>query len=175
MVKVIWQKAHRRRRRMVQSCSPGGCNVSSYEGTLAPHGEYDWTCASFGPLESTTQTANRSVQPFLHNSRQKLPIHYNGRTYPPELPLPWGSGPYVIHSSLGPPDCWTQMATRSLQPFLQGSLVWQQTDRETDRQTDRPLYSVGNTSLIGRMYLYTYEVVMRNLCVIRQSHTLVSC
>jgi len=33
----------------------------------------------------------------------------------------------------------TQTAPRSVQPFLQGSLVWQ-----TDRQTDRPRYSVGN-------------------------------
>jgi len=31
---------------------------------LAPPGEYDLTSASFGPPESTTQTANRSVQPF---------------------------------------------------------------------------------------------------------------
>jgi len=27
----------------VQLCSPGGANVSSCEGTLAPSGEYDWT------------------------------------------------------------------------------------------------------------------------------------
>jgi len=27
-----------------------------------------WTCASIGPHVSTTQTANRSVQPFLHRS-----------------------------------------------------------------------------------------------------------
>jgi len=49
---------------MVQSYSPGGGNVFSHEGTLTPPGEYDWTCASFGRLESTTRTANRSVQPF---------------------------------------------------------------------------------------------------------------
>jgi len=40
---------------MVQSHSPTGGNVSSHEGTLAPPGEYDWTCASFGLLESTPQ------------------------------------------------------------------------------------------------------------------------
>jgi len=39
-------------------------------GTMAPPGEYDWTFASLGPPESTTQTANRSVQPFLHSSLQ---------------------------------------------------------------------------------------------------------
>jgi len=97
MVKVIWHKAHRRRRRMVQSYSPGGGNVSSHEGTLAPLGEYDWTCASLGPLESTTQTANRSVQPYLHSSRQKVPIIYNGRPYPPKLPLPKGDLEPIWH------------------------------------------------------------------------------
>jgi len=30
--------------------------------------EYDWTCASIRPPESTIQTANRSVWPFLHSS-----------------------------------------------------------------------------------------------------------
>jgi len=38
-------------------------------GTLAPLGEYHWTCGSFSPPESTTQTENRLVQPFLHSSR----------------------------------------------------------------------------------------------------------
>jgi len=75
---------------MVQCYSTGDGNVSFHKGTLAPPGEYDWTCASFDPLESTTDTANGSVQSFLHSSRQKVPILYNGRPYPPELPLPVG-------------------------------------------------------------------------------------
>jgi len=188
MSKVIWHKAHHRRRRMVESYSPGGGNVSSHEGTLVTPGEYDWTCASFSPPEFTTQTTNRLVKPFLH-SRQKVPIVYSGRPihqncpfpwgdldphlthdslgpcepttqtahqlvppflhrrlqcpytlecfacFPSKLPLPMGgSGPYVIHDSLGPPKSSTQMATWSLQPFLQGSLVWQ-TDRPTDHAT----------------------------------------
>jgi len=37
---------------------------------------------------------------------------------------------------LGPPESSTQTASRSLQPFLQGSL--------NDRPTDRPCYSVSN-------------------------------
>jgi len=41
---------------MVQSYSPGGGNVYSHEGTLAPPGEYNWTCASFGLPDFTTQT-----------------------------------------------------------------------------------------------------------------------
>jgi len=38
------------------------------EGTVAPAGKYDWTCASFRPSESIMQMANQSDQPFLHSS-----------------------------------------------------------------------------------------------------------
>ena len=183
---------------MVQSYSPGGGNVSSHEGTLAPPGEYDWTCASLGPMESTTQTANRSLKRFLHSSRQIVPILYNGRPYPSELPLQMGiwtpcntwclgpmradnpngtsiswamftqmtaDCPYTLqwfahfwfkiapfhggsgpHGSLGPPESWTQMATRSLQPFC--------TAHKCDRLTDRATQSVAY-SVIGRMYVWS--------------------
>jgi len=46
-----------------------------------------------------------------------------------------GTGPHLICGFLGPPKSTTQTASRLVQPFLQGSLVW---------QTDRPSYSVGN-------------------------------
>ena len=50
--------------------------------------------ASLGPPESITQMASQTVQPFLHSSYQKVPILYNGRPFPPKLPLPiGGSGP----------------------------------------------------------------------------------
>jgi len=75
---------------MVQCYSTSDGNVSFHKGTLAPPGEYDWTCASFGPFESTTDTANGSVQSFLDSLRQKVPILYCGRPCPPELPLPMG-------------------------------------------------------------------------------------
>jgi len=75
---------------MVQCYSTGDGNVSFHKGTLAPPGEYDWTLHPSAPLESTTDTANGSVQPFLHSLRQKVPILYNGHPYPPELPLPMG-------------------------------------------------------------------------------------
>jgi len=51
--------------------------------TLGPPGEYGWncahgwTCASIGLPDFTVQMANRSVQPFLHSSRQKVSILYN--------------------------------------------------------------------------------------------------
>jgi len=89
-VKVICHKVHHRCRWMVQCYSTGDGNVSSHEGTLAPPGEYDWTCASFGPLKSTTEMANGSVQTFLHSLRQKVPVLYNGCAYPSELPFPMG-------------------------------------------------------------------------------------
>jgi len=65
-------RPHRGRIRTVQSYSPDGANVSSCVGMLAPPGEYDRTGASFRSPESTTQSANRSVQPFLHSSRQRV-------------------------------------------------------------------------------------------------------
>jgi len=60
---------------MVQSYWPGGANVPSHVGTLAPPIKYDWTYASFGPPESTSQTANRSFEPFLHRLRQSVIGH----------------------------------------------------------------------------------------------------
>jgi len=59
-----------------------------------------------------------------------------------------GSGPHLIHGSPGPPKSSTQTAARSVQPFLQGSLVWQ-TDRQTDRQTTHATRSVR----IDRIYV----------------------
>jgi len=88
---MTWHKAHRCRR-MVQSYSPGGGNVSSHKSTLVPPGQYDWTCASFGPLESTTQTANRSVQPFCAAHGRKSPYFTAGAPIPQNCPFLRGSG-----------------------------------------------------------------------------------
>jgi len=68
--------------------------VPSHLGTLTPPGEYDWTCASFGSPESTTQTANQSAQTFLHRSQHKVPILYSGRPFPSKMPLLLGSRPH---------------------------------------------------------------------------------
>ena len=86
MVKVIWHKTASPPQTNGSIDLPGGANVPKKEATLASPGEYDWTCASFSTPESTAQTANRSVQPFLHHSRQKVPILYNGGPSP-KLPL----------------------------------------------------------------------------------------
>jgi len=125
-----------------------------------------------GPSESTTQTVNQLVQPFLHSSwqcrrvctgmsfplmianshenictpcnawflgstrlsipnsisiasailhrsRQKVPILYNWRTFPQTAPSHGGTGSHLIHDSLRlSKPTTTQMASRSVQPFL---------------------------------------------------------
>jgi len=92
--------------------------VPSHVGTLASPVEYDWTCVSFDPPESTNQTENRSVQPLLHSSRQKVPILNNERPCPLKIaPSRGGSGPHLIHDSLGQSERRIQMAPRSVQPF----------------------------------------------------------
>jgi len=50
-------------------------------------------------------------------------------------PFPWGIWTHLIHGSLGPPEITTQMASRSVQRFLQGSRSW---------QTDKPRYNICN-------------------------------
>ena len=147
-----------------------------------PSGEYDWTCAFFGPPESTTQTANRSIQPFLHSSRQKVSILYNRRPFPPKLPLLVGaSGPPSNSWFLGPVQAYNsngitissavfaQMTTVSLY-FTMGRLfppplkiahshaVQPFLQASLVWQTDRPHYSVNN----NRPHLRTYYVVLKN-------------
>jgi len=68
-------------------------------------------------------------------------------------PFRWGSGPHLIHGSLGPSESSTPTASRSVQLFLQGSLVWQ-TDRQTNRQTtDRSTDYATPSVTIGRTYV----------------------
>jgi len=51
---------------------------------------------------------------------------------------------YATGVSLGPPESLTQTASRSLQPFLQGSLG--------DRLTDRPTHHATRSITIGRAH-----------------------
>ena len=72
--------------------------------TAGPHLTHD----SLGPFESTAQTANRSVQPFLHNSQQKVPILYNGDPFPQSVPS---------RGEIEPPSfSWFLEADRALNP-----------------------------------------------------------
>jgi len=96
MVKVMWHKA-------VSQPQTDGSFVfarlrqcvllPSHEGTLAPPTEHNWTCASFCPPESITQTASRSGQSFMHRSRQTVPVLYNGHLPPKIAHSHGGSGP----------------------------------------------------------------------------------
>ena len=72
------------------------------------------TCLS--PPESITQTASRSVQPFLHRSRQCCCC--NGRPFPPKITPSHGDLDPIYHDSLGPSEPTTQTASQSVQPFL---------------------------------------------------------
>jgi len=120
------------------------CQCALHEGTLVPPGKYDWKCVSFSPPESTTQMANRSVQSFLHSSRQKVPILYNGRSFPTELPLPMGiSGP--------PSNTWFPGPIWIVNPngISIGSAIFAGLTSVTDRPTDHATRSV----TIGRIYV----------------------
>jgi len=77
------------------------------------HGRY----ASLDPPESISQTAARSVQPFLHSSRQTVPLLYNGQPFSPKIaPSHTGSG--LHRGSLGhPPESTTQTKSGSVEPF----------------------------------------------------------
>jgi len=66
--------------------------------------------------------ASPSVQPFLHSSRQSVPILYNGPLFLSFniSPSHGTSGPHLIliHDSLGPSEPATQTASRSIQHSL---------------------------------------------------------
>jgi len=75
--------------------------------------------------ESTIQTANWSVQPFLHSSRQKFPMLYNGQPFPPKLHrLMGGSESHLTDDSLAHAEITMQTARRSIRVF---SHRWPQT------------------------------------------------
>ena len=97
-----------------------------------------------------TQTACRSVQPFLHSSRQTVQSLYFTMCrliFPQNCPFPWVSGLCLIHGSLAP-----LCQVHSPNDISIGSAVFtsltsatdRQTDRPTDQPTDRPRYSVCN-------------------------------
>jgi len=56
--------------------------------------------ASLGPPESVTQTASRSVQPFLLSSRQSVVEHVGACPSPQNCPFPWGTCIHLTRGSL---------------------------------------------------------------------------
>jgi len=68
--------------------------------------------------------ASRSVPPFLHITAE---FRYTSQRAVPSpvkiTPSHGGSGPHLTHDCLGPSELTAQTASRSVLPFLQGSLV----------------------------------------------------
>jgi len=61
-------------------------------------------------------------------------------------PTHGGPGPHLIHGSLGPTKSSTQTASRSVQPFLQDSLMWQ-TNRHTTVLGNNRLHLLRSTAM----------------------------
>ena len=87
--------------------------------------------------------------------------------YPPQnCPFAWRDlDPHLIHGSMDPPESSTQTASRSVQPFLQGSLVWQ-TDWLTDHATRSVTIGricVRSTAMWPNNYYYAAQKPILNL------------
>jgi len=81
------------------------------------------TCSSSEPCLQSGQSNLRKMQ---HRRRT-----WTIQSYSPSCA---NVHSHLTHAFLNPPESTTQTASRSVQPFLQGSLVWQ-TDRQTDHAT----------------------------------------
>jgi len=91
------------------------------------------------PTQHPKRHLDRIRSVFLHSSRQKVSIVYNGRApFPKIAPSNGVSGPHLIHDSLCP--------SKPTNPngISIGSAVFVELTSMTDRQTDRSRYSVGN-------------------------------
>jgi len=130
-------------------------------GRLTPPGEYDWTCASFGKLESTAQTANWSVNfsRFCTAHGRNCLYFTMGAPIHLSCPFPWGD--------LDPCNTWFLEPTRVLN--ANGNSIASAvfagltsvTDWQTDRQTDRPRYSDTLKPHTRFMWIQTF----RHFCV----------
>jgi len=97
---------------------------------------------SFSPPPDRSPHPKRHMDRFSRFSRQSLYFTIGCRTFPLRIALRMGDlGTHLIRGCLGPFELTCRTASRSVQPFLQGSLSWQ-----TDRSTDRPRYSVCSTA-----------------------------
>ena len=76
-----------------------------------------------GPHESKSQTASRSVHPFLHSSQKNRYTLQRAASFCPlKFPLSMGDlDIHLIHGSLGQPKSLTQTGSRSVQLFLHSS------------------------------------------------------
>ena len=108
--------------------------------------------SSLGLPDSASKTASWSVQPFSHSSHQTVPILYNGPPLRPEnRPFTWkGSGPHLMHGSLGPPESTCQTTSDRFSHFCRAHDL----DILSDRQTDKPCYSVCNNRVSAYAVLW---------------------
>jgi len=94
------------------------------------------------------------------------------RLFPPQnCPFPWGIWAPCNTWFIGPNRILNPNGNSIASAVFAGSIVWQ-TDRPTDRPTDH-----SRSITIDRCTYVVLRcgVIMRNLCGIRRSHTLVSC
>jgi len=115
------------------------------------------TSGSMG-LESTSQTASRSVQPFLHSSPDTVPIPYNGLAlFSLKIaPCIGASGPPFKHGSLGPAP------SQYLEQHHDRSSHYR--DHGRDRQTDRPRCSVcSNRPHLASADIWPNDTLFRNV------------
>jgi len=81
--------------------------------------------------------------------------------------------PHLTHASFSPPESTSHTAYRSVQPFLQGSRLWQ-----TDRQTDRPSDHATPSVTTGRIYVVLrcsliIKCTKRRIKVVQKEHQVV--
>ena len=97
-----------------------------------------WTPSNLwflGPIQAHTQMASWLVQPFYTDDRRVSLYFTMGSPFPSKIaPLHEGSGPHLIHGSLGPPD---------LNGISTGSAIFAELTTATDRPTDRQTTPLG--------------------------------
>ena len=104
--------------------------------TTPSHGEADLKTRFFRPIPAHNPNAISIGSAVLAQMTTERPYTLQQDALPPQnCPFPWGDvDHHLIHGSLGLPESPTQTASQLLQPFWQGSLVWQ-TNIRTDWQT----------------------------------------
>jgi len=139
--------------------APISTRIAPSHGGSRPH-----LTQFLGPRQPKTQTALRSVQPFLHRWPQSVPILYNGSPVSSsKLPLamgiwtPWFLGPTCV---LNPNDNSIDATV------LRESLVW--LTGMTERPTQRP-YSTRSVT-IDRMYICSTATRLNNAQILN-THT----
>ena len=96
-----------------QNCPKrGGCGPPSNTWLLGPTARHTPNAISLEPAESSGLTVH---YPYT--------LLWDGPFPTPKLPFPWGGirTPHLIHGDCRPPHPTCQTASRSVQPFLQGT------------------------------------------------------